>query len=180
LAILPPFDAKCVYSPCLTLGVHSLSNPRSSVFICVYLWPNRVFGSESRAPSCGAIVSRLPTRAAPFGATTVRSCEEFRTATTISRKGTKPAKKTNGFFFAGLAPLRDALFLSRLLREWLPGKAQDRAARTLERSPAAATGQQPSSEHQPTPETLPGSPATPASTRPSRAFRPLSGARCGG
>src|SRR5271157_6259128 len=29
LAILPPFDAKCVYSRCLKIGVHSIKKQRS-------------------------------------------------------------------------------------------------------------------------------------------------------
>jgi len=49
----------------------------------------------------------------------VRRLEEFRTATTIARKAAKPAKKTHEFFFAGLAALRDKVFISRLLSERL-------------------------------------------------------------
>jgi len=54
---------------------------------------------------------------ARFGAASVRSREEFRTATTIARKAAKPAKEIHGFFFASLATLRDKVFVSQLLSE---------------------------------------------------------------
>src|ERR1035441_4812526 len=54
LAKLPPFDAKCVYSPCLTLGVQSISILFSSAFIGVH---RRLFVFFSR--SQGAIHSTL-------------------------------------------------------------------------------------------------------------------------
>src|SRR5437899_8178191 len=74
LAILPPFDAKCVFSPCLTFGVHS-TGPRLSVFIrgpkC-FLGPSsglRIHTNEQLLYSCAFVTPAFLFAAAVLAST---------------------------------------------------------------------------------------------------------------